>query len=130
MVGGFFLAVLDRNLHVIEAGCGELIQRLRRNPDSRGDEICVKPGGMCCSGDLDKVTPRARLAAGEMHLQHAECRSFIEYPRPCRRIKLAPARIERQRVGAIRTAERTAVRQLSEETEWFIQILARGGDHT
>ena len=38
--------------------------------------------------DGDEVAPRARLAAGEMYLQHAERRSLAEHPRPGLRIEL------------------------------------------
>ena len=62
--------------------------------------------------DRDEIAPRTRLAAGEMHLQDAECRGLGEHPRPGLCVKLASSRVERERVGAIRTAQRTAVRKL------------------
>ena len=46
MVGAFRLAVLDRNLHVVEAGVGELAQGRRGDADRRGDEIGVEAGAM------------------------------------------------------------------------------------
>jgi hypothetical protein len=52
-----------------------------------------------------------------MHLQHAEPRRLGEDPRPSLRVELVGARIERQGIGAIRTAQRTAVRQLSQKAE-------------
>ena len=62
----------------------------------------------------DEVAPRARLAAGEMHLQDAERRGLAEHPRPGLRIEFVASRIERERIGAIRTAERTTMRQLGQ----------------
>src|SRR6202044_507028 len=114
-------AVLDRNLHVIEAGIGELVQRIRGNADRRGDQIGVKAGVMGRSRDLDQIAARARLATGEMHLQHAERRGFGEHAGPGRGIELVVARIEYERVGAIGAAERTAVRQLGKQTERGMQ---------
>ena len=35
MIGVFFLAVLDRNLHVVEAGVGEFLQRRAGDSDGR-----------------------------------------------------------------------------------------------
>ena len=59
--------------------------------------------------DRDEIAARAGFAAGEMHLQNAKTGSFAEHPRPSRRIELVCPGIERQRVGAIRTAERANV---------------------
>ena len=78
VVGACGLAVLDRDLHVIETGFGELAQRLRGDADRRGDEIGVKAGLVRRRGDRDEVAPRAGLAAGEMHLQHAEPGGFLK----------------------------------------------------
>ena len=44
VIGGCLLAVLDRDLHVIEAGVGERGERLRRQADRRGDQIGVEAG--------------------------------------------------------------------------------------
>ena len=44
VVGAGRLAVLDRDLHMIEAGVGKLAQRLGSDADCRGDEIGVKAG--------------------------------------------------------------------------------------
>ena len=71
--------------------------------------------------DRDEIAPRTRLAAGEMHLQNAECRGLGEHPRPGLRVKLASSRVERERVGAIRTAQRTAVRKLGKEAEGLVE---------
>ena len=114
MVGGCFLAVLDRNLHVVEPGVGERAQGLRRQADRRGDEIAVEPGVARGRNDLGQIAPRRRLAAGQMHLQHAEARRFAEHPRPGRGVEFVGARVERERIGAIGTAERTTMRQLGQ----------------
>ena len=67
--------------------------------------------------DVDQIAPRARLAAGQMHVQHAERRGLGEHPRPGRGVEFVVARFQRQRIGAIGAAERTAVRQLGEQAE-------------
>ena len=73
------------------------------------------------SRDFDKVAPRTRLAAGEMNLQYAEGSRLAEDPGPSLRIELVGARIKCNRVGAIRTAKRAAMRQLGEKTERTMQ---------
>ena len=92
-VGRCFDAVLDRNLHVVEAGVGERIERLLGEADGGRDEIGVEAGRARRRGDLDEVAPRRRLAAGEMHLQHAERRRLAEHPRPGGGIEFVGARI-------------------------------------
>ena len=67
-VGGGWLTVLDRDLHMIETGVGELAERFRRDADCRSDEIGIEPRVLRGLGDRHKIAPRARLAAGEVHL--------------------------------------------------------------
>ena len=71
--------------------------------------------------DRDEIASRTRVAAGEMHLQNAERRGLGEHARPGLRVKLASSRVERERVGAIRTAQRTAVRKLGKEAEGLVE---------
>ena len=51
---------------------------------------------------------------------HAKLRRFAEHPRPCRGVEFVPSRIERERVRAIRAAERTTVGELGEQTERLV----------
>ena len=117
VVGGLLLAVLNRNLHVIETGIGEHAQGFRRQADRRRNEIAVEPGVARGLHDLLQIAPRRRLAARQMDLQHAQPRRLAEHARPGRGVEFAGAVVELQRIGAIRTAERTAMRQLGEQTE-------------
>jgi hypothetical protein len=55
-----------------------------------------------------------------MHLQHAKLRRFAEDAQPGRGIELILSRIERERIRAIRAAERTAMGQLGEQTERLV----------
>ena len=101
-------------------------QRLVGDADGRGDQIGVEPGVVRGRGEFDEVAPRTRLAAREMHLQHAERRRFVEDARPGRGIEFVRARIERDRIGAIRAAERATVRQLGQEAERLVQRYRAG----
>src|SRR6185295_18582829 len=83
--------------------------------------IGVKAGGLRPCHDRDEIAPRTRLAAGEMHPQNAEYRGLGEHPRPGLGVKFASSRVERERIGAIRTAQRTAVRKLGKETEGLVE---------
>src|SRR5436305_3906293 len=63
-----------------------------------------------------------------MHLQHAERGRLAEYPRPRGGIEFVGPAFERKRIGAVRTAERAAVRQLGEHAERS-RCALRGGIH-
>src|SRR2546423_12011612 len=52
-----------------------------------------------------------------MHLQHAECRRFLEHAPPRGGVEFVGAVFERERIGAIGAAERTAVRQLGKQAK-------------
>ena len=71
--------------------------------------------------DHDEIAPRAGLAARQMHLQDAKLRRFAENAHPGRGIELVLSRIERERVGAIGAAERTAMGQLGEKPQRLMQ---------
>ncbi len=47
--------------------------------------------------ELDEIAPRGRLAAGKMHLQHAERGGFAEHALPGRGVELVGAAVERER---------------------------------
>src|SRR5215831_9890149 len=96
------------------------VEGLVRDPDRGGDQIGVKAGRMGTGGDVDEIAPRAGLAARQMHLQHAKLRRFAEDAQPGRGIELVRSCIERERVRAIRAAERTAMGQLGEKPEWLM----------
>ena len=72
---------------------------------------------MGAGGDLHEIVPRAGLAARQMHLQDPKLRRFAEDAQPDRGIKLVRSCIERERVRAIRAAQRTAMGQLGEKPE-------------
>src|SRR2546423_7138595 len=52
-----------------------------------------------------------------MHLQHAECRRFLEHAPPRGGVEFVGAVFERERIGAIGAAERAAVRQLGKQAK-------------
>src|SRR5262245_43641211 len=129
MIGGLPLAVLDRDLHMVEPGLGQRGQRLVGDADPRGDEIGVEPGVMGGGGDVEEIAPRAGLAARQVHLQHAQRRRLAEHPRPGGAVELGLPAVERQRVRAIGTAERTAVGQLGQQAERPMQDGGAGRRH-
>ena len=74
MIGRHRIGILDRHLDVVEAGLPQVAHGARGDADAGGDEIGVEPGLARMRRDVDQIAPRARLAAGQMHVQHAERR--------------------------------------------------------
>ena len=116
--------VLEAQLHVLEPGLGEGLDLARAAQRAGGDEVAVKTVLRRGGDQAQKIAPRHRLAAGEMHLQHAERRRLGEHAAPVRSLKLARGALEVQRVGAIGALQRTAMRQLGEQRERRVNRLA------
>jgi hypothetical protein len=81
---------------------------------------------MGAGGDVQEVAPRAGLAARQMYLQDAKARRLAENAHPRGAVELVLSRVERERVGAIGTAERTAMGQLGEQAERLMPIAELG----
>jgi hypothetical protein len=126
MVGGLFIAVLYRYLHVIETGITKRGKRLRRETDRRCDQVAVKARITCRLGDFWQVAPRRGLTSGQMDLQNAKRGRFPKNPRPGRGVELVVAPVERQRIRAVGTAERTAMREFGKKTEGRWHCIGRG----
>src|SRR5215813_4043837 len=105
---------------MVEPGLGQRAEGAVRDADRGGDEIGVETGGMGAGRDVDEVAARARLAARQMHLQDAKPRRLAEDAHPGRGVELVLSRIEREWVGAIGAAERTAVGQLGEQAKRLV----------
>ena len=67
--------------------------------------------------EFGDVAPRRRLAAGKMHMQRAERGGLAEHPLPGLAVELGARALQRQRIGAIGTAERAAMSELDEEPD-------------
>jgi hypothetical protein len=59
-----------------------------------------------------------------MHLKNAESGGLLKHTRPGLGIEFVRARIERERIGAIRTAQWAAMRQLGQKAEGIVKCCA------
>ena len=82
-----------------------------------GDEIAVEADGIGVAHQRRQVAPHQRLAAREMHLQHAQRGRLAEDALPGCGVELGAGALQLQRVGAIRAAQRTAMRELRKERQ-------------
>ena len=116
-VVGLLVRALEGELRMVEAGLGQFAGQLLADPDPRGDEVGVEPALRSVAGEFDDVAPRRRLAAGEMDMQRPERGGLAEHPLPGFRIEFRAGALERQRIGAIGTAERTAMGELDQKPD-------------
>src|SRR6185437_9408236 len=80
-------------------------------------EIGVDPARGKPRDHLFQVGTQCRLAAGEMNLQHAQISGLVEQAQPGLRVEFPVGLEELERIGAIRTLQRTAMRQFGEHAD-------------
>ncbi len=102
---------------MVESGLDQLRKQLLADPDPRGDQVGVEPASRGVAGEFGDVAPRRRLAAGKMHMQRAERGGLAEHPLPGLAVELGARALQRQRIGAIGTAERAAMGELDQEPD-------------
>ena len=116
-VVGLFVGALEGELRMVEPGLDKFVDQLLANPDARGDEVGVESALRRVPGEFGDVAPRRRLAAGQMHMQGAERGGLAKHPFPRFRVDLGPGPLQRQRIGAIGAAERTAMGELDQDAD-------------
>ena len=116
-VVGFLVGALEGQLRMIEPGFDEFVHQFLADPDAGGDEVGVEPTLRGVTGELDDIASRRRLAAGEMHMQGAERGGLAEHALPRFGVDLGAGPFQRQRIGAIGAAERTAVSEFDQDAD-------------
>src|SRR5215470_5747435 len=106
---------------MVEPRIRKLAEPLISDADTRGDEIGVKARVARRRHDVDEIAPRRRLAAGEVDLQHPEPRGLAKHPRPGGGVEFAFALVHLEWIRAVRTAERTAMREFGEKAERAVE---------
>ena len=111
------LVALEANLNMAQAGIGQCAQLVLRQQDRRGDQVGIEPdiGGVL--HQLCNILTRSRLTTGEVDLQHADLGEFAQHLLPFVGAEFGVGAIELQRIGAIRTLQRAAMRQFGQHGE-------------
>src|SRR5580658_222823 len=117
MIVGLLVGALERELRMVEAGLDQFAKQLLADPDAGGDKVGVEPASRRVTGELDDVAPRGGLAAGKVHVQRPESGGLAEHALPGLAVDLGAGALKRQRIGAIGTAERTAMGELDQEPD-------------
>jgi len=116
-VGDNRLVALKTDLDMAQPGlrqCGKLFAGQQHGG---GDEVGVQPDIAGVLDKLDQILARGGFAAGEMDLQHADFGQLGEHLLPFLGRQFAAAALQFDRVGAIRTLQRTAMGQFGEHRE-------------
>jgi hypothetical protein len=100
-----------------QPGIGQRLEFFLRQQHGRGDQIGIEPDVAGVLHEFDQVLARGRLAAGKMDLQHADFGKFSQNLFPFLGGEFGAAALQFDRIGAIRTLQRTAMRQFSEHRE-------------
>src|ERR1700722_8160718 len=108
---------LEGKLRMVEAGVDKFAGQFFAHPDPRSDEVGVEPAWRSVAGEVNNVTPRRRFSAGKMHMQRAKRGGLAEHLLPGFAIKLIAGTLKRHRIGAIKTAERTAMGELDQKPD-------------
>jgi hypothetical protein len=106
---------LDRQLDVIESCGGDGIDQRRLEADPGGDHVGVEAGRVSMRDEIDDIAPQQGLAAREIDVQHAQRRGLVDQPLPLLGRQFLRAPVEFQRVRAIGTAQRAAMREFGQE---------------
>ena len=80
--GGRRPRALEAQLQMVEPGFGERLDAAFGNADAGGDQIGVDAARRKPGHQLLEVAAQGRLAAGKMHLQHAEVGRLLEQVEP------------------------------------------------
>jgi hypothetical protein len=104
-------------LKMVEAGFDEVCKAGLVERKAGSDEIDVKTGDASGADQNEDVRAGEWLATGEVGLQDAKGGGFLENARPVGGRKLAGARLEFERVGAINTMKGAAMGQLCDQSE-------------
>ena len=84
---------------------------------ARGDEADVEACGAGTAHKVNNVGPRERLPTGEVGLKRASFRSFFENAHPDFRGKFVGTRLQFERIRAVNTVKRAAMREFSNESK-------------
>ena len=109
------VGVLERDLDVLQPGLLSRSARGRVKPEPRCDQRRVEAQAAGVGGELLEVLPHQRLTAREAELQHAELPRLGEDPLPVVGGELALGPDQVERIGAVGTVQRTAMRQLRQQ---------------
>ena len=116
-VGHNGFIALKTDLDVTQSGIGQRAKSLLGQQHRRRNEIGVQPDIVGMLHKFDQVLARGGLAAGEMDLQYADFGELGEHLLPFLSRQFAAATFQLDRIGAIRTLQRTSMRYFREHRE-------------
>ena len=90
--------VLDRDLHVVEAALGEVLETVAIERDRSGDQVRIETRFRRCRDDVLEILARGRLAARQMHLKDAHLAGLLHHRDPHLGRKLLVDALELDRI--------------------------------
>ena len=114
-VRGVRVGILNAELDVFEAGRLEFGEDVPIQQRAASNQVGVQVAGPGVPHERNDVIAHQRLAAGQMHLHHAEFRGLSEGSAPLLGGEFGELGMEIDRVGAVHAFERAAVGQLGND---------------
>ncbi len=109
------IRILERYMDGVQPGLPQIAHGPRSDPHTGGDKGRVKAGFPGRRGDLDQVAAQAGLATGQPHIANPKSPGLDEHARPGGKIELILLPDQDERIRAVGTTQRTAVRQLGNQ---------------
>jgi hypothetical protein len=116
-VGRRRLGVLKGQLQVVQTRVSERGQPRLGQAHPTGDQVDVHAQLVRAFDQRHKVAAQRRLAAGQVHLQHARLAGLPEHAQPRRSVEFVPIVTEVERIGTVRALQRTSVGQFGQQAE-------------
>ncbi len=111
------IGILKTDLNVVEPGFSQSVHARLIKQHGGGNEITVKSHRDRVPDQIHKVSARCRFTAGKMHLKRADVGRLGEHVAPLRGRQLALYAGKPDRIGAIRTLQRTPMGQLRKNSK-------------
>src|SRR6516165_8177219 len=116
------VGILEAELHVFEPSLDQLFQPRSIEMNAGGDQVAVKSDFIGMADELGEVAANERLAAREMHLQHAQSRRLREDTFPGIGVEFGAGARQFERVRAIGATQRTSMRQLGQQRQRRVSL--------
>jgi len=112
-----FVAGLEADLDMVQAGLLEVADLLLGEADAGSDQVGVEPQFASLGDQLGQVLTHQRFTAGKPQLRGAHFPGFAKYLDPLLGAQFLALLGKVQRVGAIRALQRAAVSQLGQQPQ-------------
>ncbi len=122
-LGGLNLAILEAELHMIEARLRQHLQAIAIAENARGDEVAVEAGRAGMGHQRLQIAPHQRFAAGKVNLQNPERSRLVDHALPVRCRELVTGGAKLEGIGAVGALQGAAMGQFRQHGQGRLERL-------